>query len=261
MSGFDAGWLALREPADRAARAAHLVARAGADLAAHAAPVVCDLGAGTGASVRAFGDAFPPDTRWCLVDDDADVLAEARRLCGPVEVRRADLAADPAAWGAECRLVTATALFDLAAPAWIEALADRLAADRLPLLACLSYDGRLRIAPPDPLDAAVHAGFDADQRRDKGLGGPAAGPEAAGVLARALTARGYRVETADSPWVLEPEAHAALIAALVAGFADAAAQAGALPATEARAWAAARAGTARRVTVGHLDLYAVPPDR
>lgn len=51
--GFAPQWLALREPADRAARDTALLARA-AHLAGPA-PVIVDLGAGTGASVRALG--------------------------------------------------------------------------------------------------------------------------------------------------------------------------------------------------------------
>ena len=52
MSDFSAGWLALREPADRAARSSRL-ARAIADVLADIAELrVLDLAAGTGANMR-----------------------------------------------------------------------------------------------------------------------------------------------------------------------------------------------------------------
>ena len=47
---FSAEWLALREPADRAARDAGLLRRAAA--AAGPAPVIMDLGCGSGATVH-----------------------------------------------------------------------------------------------------------------------------------------------------------------------------------------------------------------
>ena len=259
MSGFDPDWLRLREPADARARSAALIARAGRGLTGRTAPTVCDLGAGTGASVRAFGPFFPPDVRWLLVDGDAGCLEIARAEAGrPVETRVADLASLPDPWPADCALVTATALFDLAAGAWIEGLAGRLTRDRLPLLACLTYDGAMRFDPPDPGDARIKAGFDAHQRTDKGLGGPAAGPEAADRLAAALRSCGYAVWEAQSPWVLEAGRDAGLLAALLPGLAGAAVEIGAVSAAEAETWVAARSAGLARLTLGHRDLYAVP---
>jgi hypothetical protein len=85
-------------------------------------------------------------------------------------------------------------------------------------------------------------------RRDKGLG-PALGAEAGPHLVAALRARGYSVTMADTPWRLEAPRDAALIAALADGSADA---------TGANAgWRAARRAAAR-VTIGHLDVLALP---
>ena len=261
MSGFDPDWLSLREPADRAARAGRLIAMAAQDLAAAGTPVVCDLGAGTGASVRAFAPVFPDATRWVLVDDSADCLARATALGPHVEVRQADLVQTARPWPEDCALVTATALFDLASASWIDRLVDGLAAARLPLLSCLTYDGVLDLAPPHADDGAIRQAFNAHQRGDKGLGGPGCGPDAQGVLIRALTARGYTVETADSPWVLSAPADGALIGQTLAGVANAAAETGQVDPARAEVWRAARASRVPSVVVGHQDLYARPPSR
>lgn len=261
MSGFSADWLALREAADLAARNADLVARCGAFLdGRHGA--ICDLGSGTGAAVRAFAPVFPAGARWLLVDNDAGNLAEAtRRLAGVArtDVLVHDLAADPAPWPVDCALVTATALFDLAAPAWIERLAEALARDGLPILATLSYDGRMIVSPPHPADAAMIEAFNRHQRLDKGLGGPAAGPTGAEVLATALARRGYRVETAPSPWRLGA-ADRDLWAATLAGWAGAVADAGFMARADVETWLAARLERTDSLIVGHTDIFARPKD-
>lgn len=256
MGGFSADWLALREDADRRARSATLIAAAGALLAGTRAPVVCDLGAGTGAALRAFRGHFPADTRWCLVDDDADALARA--AAPGVTTQVADLAADPAVWGDDCALVTATALFDLAAPGWIERLAASLARDRLPLLACLTFDGRLELDPVHALDGPMIAAFHAHQRGDKGLGGAAAGPDAPDVLATAMRGQGYDVRVDDTPWRLTRARDGALIDAVLEGWATAARQLGTPDAGDIALWLGSRLGVTDALTVGHRDIFAAP---
>ena len=149
------------------------------------------------------------------------------------------------------RLVTASALFDLASRDWIEALAARLAAAGIGIYASLNYDGRLDWEPALAADAAVRAAFNAHQRREKGLGA-ALGPAAAGVLAGALGRRGFAVRLAPSPWRLGPR-EAALHAALVDGIVAAAADTG----LDAVDWGQARRA-ASGCTVGHVDLLALP---
>jgi hypothetical protein len=213
---------------------------------------VVDLGAGSGATLKALHAALP-QARWRLIDDDAALLALAAKAAAErgaaVETRRIDLARDLAAALAPApALVTASAFFDLAGAAWIEAFADAAAAAGAAVYAALTYDGRESWAPPHPEDAAVHARFLADMRRDKGLG-PALGAEAGSFLAAALAARGYRVTTADAPWRLESPRDAALIAALADGSADAA--------DASPDWRAARRA-ATAVAIGHLDVLALP---
>jgi hypothetical protein len=253
---FEARWLDLREPADHAARDPGLLAAAADWLGAAEAPVAVDLGAGTGSTIRAFG-ARGAGVRWRLVDNDPDLLGKAAARHPAAETVRADLRDVDALPLAGARLVTASALFDLAGDAWLGRLADRLAAARLGLYAALSYDGETDWEPADPRDAGVLAAFNEHQRGDKGLG-PALGPAAGARLAEIMVERGYRVHTAASPWRLGP-GEGALQAALAEGIASAAAAAGAYRATE---WAQARrtaatAGTSS-CTVGHLDVLALP---
>lgn len=262
MSGFSADWLALREPADRAARSPTVLAACRAHFAAHEAVRVCDLGSGTGAAVPAFSPYLPARQHWILVDNDPANLAEAKRLrqAGAVTVQPllADLAVDPAPWPDGCDLVTATALFDLAGPAWIERLCARLAAARLPLLATLTYNGVQRFSVSHSADAAMLAAFNRHQRLDKGLGGPAAGPEAGAVLAAVLEKHGYRVTLGESPWQLDGARDHALIAELLRGWAAAVAGAGFVPRAEADAWLAAHVARADALSVGHTDIFALP---
>lgn len=263
MSGFDPAWLALREPADHAARDPALLAEAAA-LAAGGP--VADLGCGTGSTLRAMAGLLPGGGRWRLVDHDPVLLAEARRLAPPgalVETARADLA-DLGPGGAVARslagasLATASALLDLVSPAWLKAFADLLAAARLPLYAALTYDGRAEWWPAHPLDAGMTRALNEHQARDKGTG-PALGPGAAPAAAELLRARGHRVRLAPSPWRLGP-GEAALQAALAEGFAAAARDLGAFPEADLVGWLAFRreAAARGRAEIGHLDLLAVP---
>lgn len=249
--GFSADWLALRDPADRAARDAALARRAAE--AAGAAPLIVDLGCGTGATWRALAPVLPPGARWRFVDNDPALLAIAQdRTGGAAEVVLADLGDLDALPLAGATLVTASALLDLMPGDWLAGLAQRL---RVPFYAALSYDGRMHWTPADPRDAAVTAAFNRHQRGDKGLG-PAMGPDAAARMAEALRAAGFAVTTADSPWQLGPDM-AALQRELTDGIAAAATDAGA---PEALAWGRDRHAAADRTLcrIGHLDLLALP---
>lgn len=251
---FSAEWLALREPADHAARDPALLAAAAAAAraaAGDAPPVVVDLGCGTGATARAMA-AELSGARWRLVDADARLLAAATAATGGT-AHRMDLGDLEALPLEGAHLVTASALLDLMPAAWIEALAARLAGAGLPFYAALSYDGAMAWTPPHPADEAVTAAFNRDQRRDKGLG-PALGPDAPGAAAAAFARHGYRATLAPSPWRLGP-AEAALQTALNDGIAVAAAAAGCDAAPD---WAAARRSGAGATVIGHADLLALP---
>ena len=92
MESFSAEWLALREPADHAARAHDLTRELAKRLARAGRGRVIDIGCGTGSNVRYLLPRLPPMTHWTLVDHDVTLLDTARRmLAGPVEATGAVL--------------------------------------------------------------------------------------------------------------------------------------------------------------------------
>lgn len=275
---FSAEWLALREPVDHRSIAPGLRAQAVARLADAPAADILDLGCGSGSNLRALADHLGPLQRWTLADWDDGLLAHARaRLAqwgedareegdalvirrGPrrIEVRtlKIDLARHVAeALDRPADLVTAAAFFDLVSEEWMGAFCAALAARRAPLYTTLTYDGREVWSPPHAADVDILAAFHAHQHSDKGFG-PAAGPQAADALARALKAVGYAVARADSPWVMG-EADAALMGDLARGAANAVRETGRVPDPTIADWLAARV-TARGCEIGHADIYAQP---
>lgn len=275
---FSPEWLALREPADHAARSAHLLSQVATRFGDRDAISVVDLGCGAGSNLRGTFAALPDRQTWRLVDYDPNLLASAReRLAAWADVatqdgdrlaivkngkaitvafHQADLNRDLAdAIPPDAGLVTAAALFDLVSPAWIERFVSVLRVRRLPLYTVLTYDGTERWDPPHACDAAMLAAFHAHQGTDKGFG-PAAGPRATDLMATAFAASGYDVQRAPSPWRLGAD-FAALARELVTGFAGAVRETGRVPGAEVDAWLAARlAGVV--CEVGHEDLFAVP---
>lgn len=277
MSGFSADWLALREPADHAARSGAVAEAVRKHFLEHPAVRVVDLGCGTGSNLRATIGHLPASQSWRLVDWDAALLqaatgrlldwAQVGRRDGAglilshagktvhVETLQADLNSDMArVLDQSPSLVTAAAFFDLVSADWIESFATALAARGLPLYTVLTYDGREEWSPPHPVDAAVLAAFHAHQQRDKGFG-PAAGPRAADALVQAFRRHGYDVVTGDSPWRLGPESPE-LVGQLAGGIAGAARETGLVTDAEAQEWAAARQHAS--AVIGHLDVFAVP---
>ncbi len=253
MTGFSSDWLALREPADAAARDTGLIARL-ADWAVGRPLRVVDLGCGTGASWRALARHLP-GADWLLIDNDPALLAEAARRTG-AKTRRADLADDPAALVAGADLVSASALFDLCSAAWIDRLIAALPAGAA-VYAALSYNGFETWTPAHPLENKALAAFHAHQRREKGFG-VALGPESTDHLAERLRTSGRTVTTARSDWRLGDN-NRPLIAALADGAAEAVAETGALSGAALADWRAARRAAAK-VVIGHLDVLGLPSE-
>lgn len=275
---FSPEWLALREPADHAARSAALLARVAAHFGGRPSLNIVDLGCGTGSNLRALAPHLPDRQRWHLVDLDMGLLAAARtRLAAWADeaaeeghtlvlrkggkhlrvsfvggdlTRELDRLLNP---GAE--LVTAAALFDLASGPFIDAFVDELALRHLPFYTVLTYDGTERWQPPHPADAAMLAAFHAHQKTDKGFG-QAAGPAASRLLGEAFGRVGYRVLRAPSPWQIGSD-QTGLMRELARGFAGAVLETGKVPEALVADWLAARlAGTS--CEVGHEDLLALP---
>ena len=278
MTGFSPDWLALREPADHAARSQDVAREVFAHFAGRSSITVADLGCGTGSNLRAMADHLPARQIWRLVDWDRQLLDAARgRLVSwadraetedvdmrlkkgahdiTLRLEQADLARDfESVLDRHADLVTATAFFDLVSAHWIDDFCAALARRRLPLYAILTYDGHEQWSPPHASDAAVLAAFHAHQQRDKGFG-PAAGPFAAAHLARALEEQGYRVTSGTSPWRLGPQ-HRELMGELARGAAQAVAETGLAGDSVIASWRAARE-SAEACVIGHVDLFARP---
>ncbi|TDR89025.1 class I SAM-dependent methyltransferase [Enterovirga rhinocerotis] len=282
MNPFTAEWLALREPADHAARDRGLMTALGRALARQDRPLrVVDLGSGTGSNLRALAPWLPERQLWSLVDHDERLLDAARerlrdwadeasaegdtlRLVKDgrdiaVSFRCLDLAAGfEAALEPAPDLVTAAALFDLLSPAAIAEFAASVAARRAVFHTALTYDGCEEWRPPHPADASVAAAFHAHQEGEKGFGA-AAGPRAAEALAEAFRSGGYRVESAATPWRLGAD-DASLIRRLVGDKARAVAETGRLGEAEVEAWRSARSRPGVTALIGHVDTLALPPD-
>jgi SAM-dependent methyltransferase len=261
---FDATWLALREAVDHRSRAEALLEPLSDWWRARRGAHVVDLGAGMGSNLRYLSPALPAGQEWTLVDHDPELL---RRAQGPevgttVSTLLADLSEEGLAPIEGADLVTASALLDLVSEPWIATVADSCAAAGAAALFALSYDGSVVWSDGgDATDALVLGAVNRHQRGDKGFG-PALGPAAAPAAVTALRARGYETRIEPSPWQLGPE-DAELTDALVAGWAAAAVEALPEEAGRLQAWAERRVGDVRErgvgLTVGHVDLLALPP--
>ncbi|RKE79171.1 class I SAM-dependent methyltransferase [Rhizobium sp. AG855] len=263
MSGFDKDWLALREPADRQARAKPLMDALRRHLVEETeTPSLLDIGCGTGSTYRALSSLLPANTRWQLLDYDPQLLQEAARRIGTsdmVTMRQHDLN-DLAALPLDgVSVVTASALFDLCSADFCSRFVNRLAEQAAGLYAALNYDGVMQWSVPHPLDGAVVESFNRHQRLDKGFG-PALGPDATGHLRHSLEPLGYRVMTGESPWHLGPEQQA-LQVELLRGIEKPVSEIGVIDASDLKSWLAFRlaAVTAQNSScvIGHSDLLAI----
>lgn len=257
-----AGWLALREPADAAARAPELAERVRGLLAGRSGSQVHDLGSGTGSMARWLAPRIPGPQHWILYDRDPGLLARARTgLPGAVtaETRVRDITRLTSDDLGEAALITASALLDMFTAEEIERIAGACAGAGCPVLFTLSVTGHVELTPPDPLDPRIAEAFDAHQRRTTADGRTLLGPDAAAFTAEALRSRGLRVWERPSPWRLGP-GEAALTAEWLRGWVGAAAEqdpglAGPAGAYTARRLAEAAAGRLG-VVVAHTDLLA-----
>jgi len=266
MSGFSAEWLALREPYDGRARNRDVLESVAAAAKAMGDAVgVVYLACGTGSTLRALSPRLPPRQDWRLVDNDLSLLARAAagKAVPSVGVTRipVDLTRDlEAALDGPVNLVTASALLDLVSAEWLDRLVTEVAARRLPFYAALNYDGRVMFEPVDPLDAAVVAGVNEHQQTDKGFG-PALGPRAAEAAIASFETAGYAVAHGRADWHLLPRDHE-IQRDILAGWAGAARETGAVSLPDAAAWLTRRrdvvAAARSTITVGHVDIFTRP---
>ncbi|TYB42938.1 methyltransferase domain-containing protein [Actinomadura chibensis] len=259
--GFDPAWLALREGADAAARAAELIGPLRAALPPTGPLVIWDLGCGTGSLGRWLSGRLRGPQHWVLHDSDPALLERARGnvytsvddLPATIETRVGDVGALRASDLVGASLVTASALLDVLTADEVEAVAAAVAC---PALLTLSVVGRVWLSPSDPLDAEIADAFDAHQRRDGLLG-----PDAGTVAARAFERRGASVVTRPSTWRLGP-GQAALTRVWLRGWVGAAVEQRPDLASAAAAYLDRRLAecASGRLTaeVHHIDLLALP---
>jgi hypothetical protein len=265
MSGFSAGWLALREPYDVAARNATILQAMLAAFRGQSAISVVDLACGTGASLRAISRHLPQRQSWRLVDNDLGLLGAAAALGRPPDVsvsaRPVDLVHDlELALDGPIDLITTSALLDLVSEDWLERLVVEAAARRLPVYAALTYDGRVEMEPALPFDKEIAKAVNRHQRGNKGFG-PALGPDAPRHSAEIFKRVGYSFLAAASDWVLGPNDQA-IQREVLRGFADAVSELGELPDRRIADWLAQRTALVERarssLQVGHTDFFAMP---
>ncbi|GAA4432020.1 hypothetical protein GCM10023169_37260 [Georgenia halophila] len=225
-------WLELREPADAAARSAHLVEEVRRSLPSLTGRVggsgggleIHDLGCGTGSMARWLGPRLDGPQHWVLHDRDADLLLHA--AANPpgeaadgsvvtVETRRQDVAWLAPEELASADLICASALLDMMTADELDSLVASCASVGCPVLITLSVSGGVELAPADPLDGDVADAFNLHQRR------ATAGPDAVRAVADGFAALGRDVIVWPSPWRLGAE-HAELVAQWFAGWLGAA---------------------------------------
>jgi hypothetical protein len=280
-------WLALREPADFAARSATLAEATARRLDAADPVRVVDLGTGTGSNLRYLIDRLSHHQEWLLVDRDQRLLNEVSdrmqtwAIARGYEVSREHDGLILGRKGRNCRiatrqmdlgvlasdeiferrhLVTASALLDLVSVEWLRALANRCAEHRCAALFALSYNGESHAVPREPEDDEIRMLMNRHQRTDKGFA-PAAGPDASAAAARAFEAVGYHVQRERTNWILGPELPD-LQRQLIEGWAHAALEIAPERTGLIRDWLSRRLEHLRhgrsRIVVGHEDLAAWP---
>lgn len=289
MGEFSAHWLSLREPIDHASRHRDVESIMVRDLQSLAAsqrrPLrLLDLGCGSGSNLRAIAPLLATqelgaDQHWTLVDYDAGLLSHARtQLCDWAQAVVSQTARElvlrhqgvqltvrfelhdlnqsiEAVLDRDVDLVTAAALFDLVSASWVERFCRHL---RSPFYTVLTFDGHMAWEPGHELDDLVVRAFGQHQATDKGLGGPALGPQASNTLARVLQESGWQISLGDSPWRVT-QTDGDFYGLLMQGIASAAQETGLLSAPQTEAWLSYH-GVSRCCTIGHTDLYATKAD-
>jgi hypothetical protein len=207
-----AGWLAMREPADAAARSTALVEELRPYLADDRLTRVHDLGCGTGSMARWLAPQLPGPQRWLLHDRDAALLplaeadppgAAADGAAVSVETRQDDITRLDSAVLADASLVTASALLDMMTAEELDRLVRSSASAGCAVLITLSVTGRVDLSPADPSDRLLSEAFNDHQRRTSEIG-RRLGPDAFEAAVDGFTRLGREVVVRPSPWHLGP---------------------------------------------------------
>lgn len=265
--GVSRRWLALREPADAAARARDLVdclKRQGTDHW-----IIHDLGCGTGAMGRWLAPLLAGPQHWVAHDRDEDLLAVAvADVLDPaadgsavtVEARRSDIHRLRPNDLAGATLITASALLDMLAEDELDRIVTVCASAGCPVLMTLTVSGHVDLIPPEPLDQRLAAAFNAHQRRATGRG-RLLGPDAAAFAVERFSRLGAEVLIRDSPWRLDAS-RGDLLVAWLNGWVRAACEQQVELTPDSDVYAERRLEQAKAgrlaAIVGHADLLALP---
>jgi hypothetical protein len=262
-------WLALREPADAAARAPELLEEVRSYLPAEGGTAVHDLGCGTGSMARWVAPQLAGPQHWFLYDRDDELLpfaaANPPRTAADgspvtVETRRRNITRLEPGEISGAYLITASALLDMMTAQELERLVTTCSGVGCPVLLALTVTGRVELTPTDPFDACLSDAFNAHQRRTTSEG-RLLGPDAVPAAVDAFTRLGVEVVVRPSPWQLGP-GQAALTAEWFTGWLAAACEQRPELDREAGAYARRRFAEAAAgrltVTVHHQDLLARP---
>jgi hypothetical protein len=260
-------WLALREPADAAARSRELVERLW--LPATARWLIHDLGCGTGALGRWLGPLLPGQQHWVMHDRDADLLevaatdhpgAAADGAGITVETRRSDITRLQPGDLAGATLITASALLDMLTADELAGLVNVCVAAGCPILLAMSVVGHVELTLAEPLDARVGAAFNAHQRRPTERG-RLLGPDAVALAIEQVGRLGADVLVRPSPWRLGA-GQRELALAWFTGWVHAACEQQPELANETDTFARRRLAQAKAgqlaVTVDHADVLVLP---
>jgi SAM-dependent methyltransferase len=278
--GFEADWLAAREPYDEAALdpvAVGAIERWGARLDGDRTTIVVDLGSGTGAALgRVQRWLAPREIVAFAVDHDPTLLASAAAHCG---FRRlvpivADLLEPLEPHGGPADgtvdIVVGHALADLVP---LDRLATRAAALVRPgglVHLALAYDGLTAFSPAfDPdLDRAIVAAFHYHMDRPAADVATYGGTTAGRRLGPALAAAGLEIVVdAPSVWNVrasDGDAGRRVLARLIRFVVEAVREIGGIPAGDLSRWVDERrtalATGELMVRVSHRDVLARAPE-
>ena len=289
MNSSLAHWLQLREASDAQSRSAALTGDVAKVVASFDTLHALDLATGAGSNIRYLAERLQGRQRWLAVDQDADLLEtlldrmqrwghgrgydvslgpdactiRGQRLDCHVETLQLNLGVlhDRVLFAGR-HLVAASALLDLVSASWLRDVASHCRAENAAALFSITYNGRSASEPRESDDELVLELFNRHQKTDKGLGGPAAGPDAAAVAEQCFTEAGFVVRRATSDWHISP-AERDMQRLLIDGWAHAAREIAPRRGRTIMAWHRRRiqhlnAGQSH-VVVGHDDLAAWLP--
>jgi hypothetical protein len=285
--GFSESWLALREPADHAARSIELLQQLQAWCAPFDSLNIIELGAGTGSNLRYLMPQLGHDQRWLLMDNDARLLNRLPALLdlwvqkhnAAIELREAHIRIRHQNFSAtvstqeinlatqldklnlaDTQLLTASALLDLTSVTWLDKLAALSSGCDCACLFALNYNGIIEWQPSLLADRIVTDLLNQHQLGNKGFG-PAIGPEAFDYYASHLKKQKKRVVTAQSDWLIEPSM-TQLQQAIIDGWAMAAKEQTTDSTDIIDAWFLQRCALIDEadstLLVGHCDVLALP---